>query len=191
MNRTPRQRKCPVCQEEFTPRRIPGTLKITKCCLNPGCVMDYAQGVKAKDFNRETKAMKDKFLDNDSSHWKKKAQKAFNEFIRLRDADLPCVSCDKPHDWHGQFHAGHYKTTGARPDLRFNEDNCHKQCSVCNNHLSGNLADYRLELENRIGPDRLLALEVVLKAKRMSVDDYKEIHQKYTAKIKELKISSK
>jgi hypothetical protein len=131
--------------------------------------------------------MKDKFLDNDVSHWKKKAQKAFNEFIRLRDAHLPCVSCDKPYDWHGQWHAGHYKTTGARPDLRFNEDNCHKQCSVCNNHLSGNLANYRLELENRIGMDRLLALEVVLKSKPIRLADYKEIHVNYTAKIKELK----
>lgn len=184
MNRTPRPRPCPVCREEFTPKRI--GLKITKCCLNPGCVLDYAQGIRAKDYDRQTKDMKKKLLDNDKSHWKQKAQKAFNEFIRLRDANDGCISCDKPHDWHGQWHAGHYKTVGARPDLRFCEDNCHKQCSVCNNYLSGNLANYFHKLRDKIGSDGILSLEMIREVKT-TVDYYKDIHRIYTGKIRELK----
>jgi hypothetical protein len=67
------------------------------------------------------------------SYFIKQAQHAFNEFIRYRDRDFPCISCGRHHD--GQYHAGHFRTTGASPELRFDEDNCHKQCSACNNHL--------------------------------------------------------
>ena len=34
-----------------------------------------------------------------------------------RDFDKPCVSCGNYHQ--GQWHAGHYLTVGARPELRF------------------------------------------------------------------------
>jgi len=181
----PKERRCPVCQEMYTPKRY--GLRLTCCCDNAGCRLDYAQGVRAKESEKAARSRKKAFLDDDKAFQRAKAQKAFNEFIRLRDAALGCVSCDKPAAWHGQWHAGHYKTTGARPDLRFNEDNCHKQCSVCNNHLSGNLANYRAELENRIGMDRLLALGVELTPKKYTAADYKNIHATYAAKVKELK----
>ena len=35
---------------------------------------------------------------------------------------------------------------GAMPSLRFNTHNVHKQCSACNNHLSGNMIEYRINL---------------------------------------------
>jgi len=140
--------------------------------------------VKAK---KEHVVQKRDFLSKDKAFQKAKAQKSFNEFIRLRDKDLPCVSCDKPKDWHGQWHCGHFKTVGARADLRFNEDNASKQCSKCNNYLSGNLVNYRFELIKRIGEPRVLALDVELPAPRLKASDYEEIHKQYQQKIKELK----
>lgn len=189
MNKPLKERRCAVCRELYTPKRI--GLKITKVCLNAACVLDWAQGVRAKEAEKAARSRKKAFLDDDKAFQRAKAQKAFNEFIRLRDAALGCVSCCKPATWQGQWHAGHYKTTGARPDLRFNEDNCHKQCSVCNNHLSGNLANYRAELENRIGMGRVLALSVELKPKKYTAADYKNIHAVYSAKVKELKNAPK
>jgi hypothetical protein len=179
-----KQKRCPVCLEMYTPKRY--GLRLTRCCENAGCRLDYAQGVKDKEAGKDNAKKKREFLANDSSHQKKRAQKAFNEYIRLRDAALPCVSCDKTADWHGQFHAGHYKTTGARGDLRFNEDNCHKQCSVCNNHLSGNLAMYRIELERRIGSERLAVLERVGEPVKHTAKDYAEITKTYQSKIKQI-----
>lgn len=120
------------------------------------------------------------------SDWLKEAQKAFNEFIRLRDKDLPCISCGRYHE--GQYHAGHYRSVGACPELRFNEDNVNKQCSVCNNHKSGNIGDYRLGLIEKIGLERVEFLERKDHPPlKLSVEEIKELIKVYRAKVRELK----
>ncbi|RKZ92284.1 MAG: recombination protein NinG [Gammaproteobacteria bacterium] len=116
--------------------------------------------------------------------WLKEAQAEFNKFCRARDRNQPCISCQRHHD--GQYHAGHYMTVGGHPELRFNEDNCHKQCSACNNHLSGDIARYRVNLERKIGPKRLAALEGPHEPLKLTIDDIKLIKVKYRGKVKEL-----
>ena len=95
---------------------------------------------------KEDRAKREKLKSR--AQWLKEAQQAFNAWIRLRDADKPCISCGRHHE--GQWYAGHYLSTGARPELRFEPLNVHKQCSACNTHLSGNLVLYRAELVRRI-----------------------------------------
>lgn len=184
-----KERRCAVCREVYTPKRI--GLKITKVCLNAGCVLDYAQGIKAKELEKAARSRKKEFLDDDKTFQRAKAQKAFNEFIRLRDAELGCISCEKPATWQGQWHAGHYKTVGARADLRFNEDNAHKQCSVCNNYLSGNLVNYRNSLIDKIGMGKVLELETEWRPNKFTAEDYRNVYKKYSAKVKELKNETK
>jgi hypothetical protein len=160
---------------------------LSKVC-SMACSLDFVDKQKDVKVKQEHVKQKKTFLDNDKSFQRAKSQKAFNEFIRLRDASLGCISCDKPSDWGGQWHAGHYKTVGARPDLRFNEDNVHKQCSQCNNFLSGNLAQYRMALIAKIGSQRVLMLETDSETpKKYTASDYAVIHAEYSAKIKELK----
>ncbi len=119
-------------------------------------------------------------------YWRDKAQHAFNAFIRERDRDLGCVSCDKPANWNGQWHASHWKSVGARPDLRFNPDNCQKACSQCNLWLSGNPIPFKDELVRRIGVERVEALEGPQETKRYRREDYQAIEAEYKAKLKEL-----
>ena len=139
---------------------------------------------KEREFKAQTAKMKKEQRESDTSWWKDSAQKAFNKFIRLRDAELGCASCNKPSSWRGQWHASHFKSVGARPDLRFNEDNCHKACSVCNNYLSGNVGEFRKRIIEKIGIDRLLVLESDDGPCRLSIDDLKNIRAKYLAATK-------
>jgi len=84
---------------------------------------------------------------------KAKVQRVFNKWIRNRDKDLPCISCLK---WANKFDAGHFWAMGSKSSLRYNEDNCHKQCSFkCNKNLSGNQGEYRIQLIKKIGIDRV------------------------------------
>lgn len=107
----------------------------------------------------------------------KLTQREFNAYIRLRDANLPCVSCGRFHQ--GQWHAGHYRTTKAQPALRYNELNCNRQCSSCNNHLSGAITEYRIELIRRIGIDLVEWLERDFPAPKWTIDELKALRQYY------------
>ena len=92
-----------------------------------------------------------------------KAQKAFNEFIRYRDqigGYFYCISCGEMKKVQGvQLQAGHYFKTSIDPSLRFDERNVNGQCNKCNTHLSGNEANYRMGLVQKIGEQEVIELE--------------------------------
>ena len=173
---------CRVCKEKFTPKYT----TMQKTCDDIECAIAWGKQVQAKNFKEETKRLKKILRATDKGYWLKKAQEVFNQWIRIRDANKPCISCGTlgPSQWH----AGHYKTVGGHPELRFNEDNIHRQCAQCNNFKSGNIAEYRPRLEYRIGLERLLALEGHHKMKKYTIDDLKDIVTDYRKRIKDAKI---
>jgi len=112
---------------------------------------------KAKAFNRETRRLKESIKPK--TKWLNELQTQVNKYVRLRDINDGCISCDKTSDWAGQWHCGHYFSRGHSSSLRFNLWNMHKQCSVCNNHLSGNVGEYTPKLISKIGIERFNYLE--------------------------------
>ena len=122
------------------------------------------------------------------SYWMKRAQSAFNAWVRARDDGQPCISCGRFHQ--GQNHAGHYRPAGSNPELRFEPDNCHLQCAPCNSHLSGNLGKYRPALIAKIGIERVERLEGPHEPKRYRKEDYQAIEAEYKAKLKELQLNA-
>ena len=151
------------CGKEFTPRSSTHRVCSPKCAI---------KAVKEQDKARR-EAVKPR------SKWLQEAQAALNAWIRARDAADPCVSCGRFHD--GQWHAGHYLSTGARPELRFTETNVHKQCAPCNTHLSGNLVLYRAELIRRVGLLEVERLEGPHPSAKWTVEQLKEIKSRYVA----------
>jgi len=173
--------KCKVCKEKFEPRCF-----LQKACENPACLAAWVRDERGKEIKKRHAKEKRQLKNNDKRLRTKEAQAAFNAYIRERDKESGCISCDKDKNWNGQWHAGHFYTTKARPDIRFNDDNCHKQCSVCNNFLSGNIGEYRPSIIEKIGQERFIALSLN-KVKRYECHELKEIELKYKAKLKELK----
>ena len=171
--------KCKICKEEYKRERAGQTVCSYKCSL------EYARRTLKKKKESEVRLDKKTFLRGDIGHLKKVAQKTFNEFIRMRDKDLPCISCGttKPI----QYHAGHYKNQGGFGYLRFNELNCHKQCSVCNNHRSGNLVPYRVALIEKIGLEEVKILEKPNVIKKWSAEELLDVIAEYKIKVKSLK----
>ena len=189
------RRKCAVCREWFHPARNEQFVCSFECASAHGKkqVEKARQDAQRKELKQQRDAEKAERKRSAErrqavkplSYFRNQAQQAFNEFIRYRDRQLPCISCGRHHD--GQYHAGHYRTTGANPELRFNEDNCHKQCAPCNNHLSGNLAAYRPALIARIGQARFDALMGPHELPKWGREDYMRIRDTYRAKLKALK----
>lgn len=178
--------RCKQCKAKWELTEMVSTPSRLGYFCNYDCAAIYGLNNIPKGQKLQKKqASKDlrEFKANDKSVLMPKAQTAFNKFIRERDKNLPCISCQRFHT--GQYHAGHYKTVGARGDIRFNEDNCHKQCSVCNNHLSANIAEYTPRLIEKIGQERFDKL-IKVGIKSYSVEDLKSIIEKYKVKYKEL-----
>jgi hypothetical protein len=120
------------------------------------------------------------------SDWLKEAQTACNAYIRERDGEI-CISCgtQKPEI---QFAAGHYKSRGSSPALRFHPMNIHSQCNqYCNLQLSGNISNYRPELIKKIGILQVEWLEGKHEAQHWTIDDIKEIKAHYKEQLKLLK----
>lgn len=175
-----RAKTCRACGNKFEP--IKSTQVI---CYSLPCAITHTQNLKAKRERKETKERKAKLKTR--RDWLREAQAAFNRYIRTRDMGRPCISCGRHHT--GQIHAGHYLSTGARPELRFDERNVHAQCAPCNTYLSGNLVNYRTGLVAKIGIDLVEWLEGSHEATHYSIDELKEIKKKYTRLSRELEAS--
>ena len=175
----PKQTKiCKICKAEFKPFNT-----TQKVC---GWVCASEIGKHAQRKNQEKRARKEKlnFRKSDKSFRLAQAQIWFNKYIRLRDEKDPCISCQRHHK--GQYHAGHYRSVGAARQLRFNEDNCHKQCSACNNYKSGNIAEYRINLIKKIGLNRVEELENSNKVKKYELEEIRLIEALYKQKCKDI-----
>ena len=71
--------------------------------------------------------------------------------------------------------------------MTFNEDNVHLQCEYCNTYKHGNPIDYRINLINKIGVDRVEYLENNRhKTKKYTREELYEIIDKYKKKVKSI-----
>lgn len=182
----PKPKKCknPACGISFPPQRLGQAVCSPKCGL---AIKDVNQAKARKSLadigRKELRAAKVK-IKSRAQHMKE-AQTAFNAWIRERDIGLPCVSCGRHHN--GQWHAGHYRTVGGNPELRFEPLNVWRQCAPCNNHKSGDIVNYRLELVRRIGVDKVDWLEGPHEPRRHTIEQLQAIKADYRAKTRELK----
>ena len=178
------KRKCKVCKAEFQKTSPLHSLCSGKCAIEHMANLKVKKDASERKISRlETKIKLDK-IKTKQEHLKE-AQRWFNLFIRLRDDKEPCISCQRYHT--GQYHGGHYRTVGSAPHLRFNELQVHKQCAPCNNHLSGNIVNYRINLIKKIGVEAVESIEGNNDPLHLTIDDIKAIKLKYKLKCKELK----
>lgn len=170
---------CKICKGTFEPR-----VSLQAVC-SPKCAQAHAEqkrvkldAQKAKQERQERRQALDKLKPR--GWYVAQAQTAFNRWIRFRDDKLPCISCG---EFRNGWDAGHYLARSIRPELRFNEDNCHKQCKFCNNYNKGRAsAQYRPRLIERIGPERVEALEAPHPPVRWTIEELKAIRAEYAGR---------
>lgn len=142
---------------------------------------------KSREFNTETKRRREK--NKSRSDWLDDLQKLVNQYVKIRDKGKPCCTCGTTKDV--QYCAGHYLSRGARPELRFVLTNIHLQCNFhCNNHLSGNRAEYDKFIISTYGQDHynfLVGPYPSLKELFPHIDDIRSEMSRYRALIKDMK----
>ena len=173
--------KCAICRAEFERRYM-----TSKTCGDPICKAELKRQKERKKAEREsTRIRKEKLKSRND--WLNDVQRVFNAYIRARDGNI-CISCGTQSP-DIQYCAGHYRSRGAAPQHRFNEDNVHSQCNHhCNLRLSGNIVNYRPALIKKIGLAAVEALENDNSARYYAIEDIRELITHYKAKVKELKL---
>lgn len=179
-------RRCYLCKTKVPEAdAVIGQLKAF-CCVEH--LLEWAKSEKGKQFTKkairkDVKERKDKLKTR--SDYMREAQIAFNAYIRVRDKGRACVSCggiqgDIKHG--GSFDAGHYRSVGSAPHMRFVVFNCHSQCKKCNNHLSGNAIVYRNALCKRFGSEFVERLDNNNQIRRFDIPYLKRIKQIFNKK---------
>ena len=168
---------CKQCKAEFEPARP------LQVCCGPKCAVERATHQRSKKDRAELRIAKERLKSR--GDWAREAQTAFNAYIRARDKDKPCISSGV---MQATWDAGHYRSVGSCPSLRFCELNVHKQSVHDNQYLHGNLISYRRGLIERIGQDKVDWLEGPHEPKHYSIEELKKLKQTYKQKLKELKI---
>lgn len=187
-----RRTLCPHCRTKLDPGQR----------IHPQCIAGFAEAEGAKAERKRQKQVRAAARVEKAETRRRKeaiktipqltnaAQLAFNAYIRVRDqaAGYDCISSGRPLDWSGNgVDAGHYRSTGAAPHLRFNEDNCHAQSKHDNQFLAGNAIDYRIGLIGRIGLARVEALEANNEIRKWTREELLAIRTDYRAKAKQAK----
>lgn len=173
------------CKKKFEPKQF------AQVVCDWSCAVEYGVQQKLKKTRLERLKERKEYKDTKEKlktrqEWLKEAQQLVNKYVRLRDSHLGCVSCDKPANWDGQWHASHFRSVGAAPQLRFNLWNIHKSCSVCNNWKSGNLAEYAPRLRDKIGNDKVDWLLSYNESSNYTVEYAKRLKGIFKRKIKRL-----
>lgn len=179
--------KCKVCQTSYTKTR-----PLQKVC-SALCALEISKTIQkkivAKEQAQDRKETRQKL---DAMQTKpelvKKAQTAFNAYIRARDAGKPCICCGKPLGTEpNSFDAGHFRSVGSAPHMRFVEDNVHGQTKHCNNYLGGNVLAYRKGLIERIGLARVEQIEADNTVRKYTHEGLREIAKQYRAMTQAIK----
>ena len=179
--------RCTGCKENF-PResmhKMPkGSFHTIDCALKyvrrqEDAARKRSAAKSRREYREVTTSLKKAYSKTDVRHNLKLTQAVFNTFIRLRDKNEPCISCDQSPN-HGQRHASHYRSVGACSVLRFNEDNVSASCAQCNSMKSGNITEYRIRLVKKIGATKVDWLECQNEPRRYSCQELIELRAHY------------
>jgi Bacteriophage Lambda NinG protein len=178
---------CKICKAKFVPRR-----PMQSCCGYPmPCEATKADQLAAKSAARRAKTQRGETKQRleaikPRQKWLKEAEAAINKYVRLRDLQLGCVSCDKTAHWDGQWHASHFRSVGASSATRFHLWNIHKACSICNNWKSGNLSEYEPRLRAKIGDAKVDWLRTQTHTVVYSIEYLKRLKLIFQRKVKNL-----
>lgn len=109
--------------------------------------------------------------------------KIFNEFIRLRDAGKPCISCGK----FTTLQAGHYHSCRYL-SIRWDEKNVNGQCVHCNVFNQGNFFGYAGGIRKRYGQNAITLLDIKKNNTwKPTTFELNLLIDEYTNKVKQLK----
>ena len=170
---TLKPKKCRICRCTFTP------ISSMAIACSVQCAIDHSRKVAAQKEARVKREDRKSLRERKAKlktrrEWIAEAQVVVNRVARLRDilAGRGCISCGARPDWRygGSVDAGHFRSVGSAPHMRFYLPNIHLQCKRCNRDLGSNTVEYRKGLVERITINRVEEIESMQWTAKWSIE---------------------
>ncbi|HDR1925715.1 TPA: recombination protein NinG [Pasteurella multocida] len=192
MTKKPKVHRCKVCGNYFVKNKSTQKVCSVDCAIKIS--KEEARKKREKIQRSERLATKKRMTalkEKNKTHNEliKDAQEAVNKYIRARDVNQCCISCGTPliaEQLGGGFDAGHYRSRGSAPHLRFYTLNIHGQCKKCNRYHGGNYHQFRIGLIERLGVEKVEQIEADQRPRHYSKDDLRRIKKIFNKKARML-----
>lgn len=149
-------KSCAHCRSEFTPMR-----PLQRVC-SPICAARSVKAKKAAD-RAEFKERKEKAKPR--SKWMAECQTIVNRYVRLQALSRGegCYTCGATpaQKFGGTYDAGHFRSVGSAPHLRYWLPQIKLQCIPCNRHKGGMALAFRQALVRDHGQEWVERLEAM------------------------------
>ncbi|HHE3608638.1 TPA: recombination protein NinG [Pasteurella multocida] len=188
----PKEHKCKVCGSYFVKSKSTQKVCSVDCAIKLSKEESRKKREKIQRSERlATKKRMTALKEKNKTHNEliKEAQEAVNKYIRARDVNQCCISCGTPliaEQLGGGFDAGHYRSRGSAPHLRFYTLNIHGQCKKCNRYHGGNYHQFRIGLIERLGIEKVEQIEADQRPRHYSKDDLRRIKKIFNKKARML-----
>ncbi len=187
-----RRTRCPHCKAKLdTGQRI-----------HPACIDGYAEAqaakaerAKAKKARADAKveraeARRRKEAIKPRAKWLAECQAIVNRYVRLRALARGegCYTCGATPEqkFGGTYDAGHFRSVGSAPHLRYWMPQIKLQCIPCNRHKGGMPMAFRQHLVRDHGEDWVTRLEAIQHVAKFDVDYLKRLKAVITKKVRRL-----
>lgn len=182
-------RKCKVCRTAFEPDRPMQRVCGGACALTLA-ITDRARKVKAAAAQERKKDRARREVIKSRADWAREAQTAVNRYVRLRDmaAGRGCITCGAypAQKWGGTMDAGHFRSVGSAPHLRFYLPQIAMQCVTCNRYKGGRALDFRAALAKQRGPEWVEKLESMQGLAKFNIEYLKRIKKIFSKKARRI-----
>lgn len=175
------QKICKQCKHGFDPARPMQTV------CSPLCASRYVRS-KKKEEREEVKRRKESVKSR--SKWLSECQAVINKYVRLKAFcnGEGCYTCGATplQKRGGTYDAGHFRSVGSAPHIRFWIPQIRLQCTTCNRHKGGVALLFRQALVRDHGNQWVEDLEARQEVAKFTVDYLKRLKDVMGRKVKRL-----
>lgn len=192
-----RRTTCPQCRKKFTAEE-----KAAHRLIHPECIEAYAEAEAAKAERKKAKELRalqriERAADRKKreelkprAKWLAECQVIVNKIVRLTALRRGegCYTCGATPEqkFGGTYDAGHFRSVGSAPHLRFWMPQIKLQCIVCNRHKGGMALAFRRALIREHGNEWVERLEAMNHIAKFDIDYLKRFKTVMGKKLRRL-----
>lgn len=168
----PKPRPCPICRNSYVPFQPMQAVCSPRCAMKKVRLAKVEERLSEKAERAETKRRKEAIKPR--AKWLAECQAIVNRYVRILalSRGQGCFTCGAmpQQKFGGTYDAGHFRSVGSAPQLRYWIPQIKIQCIPCNRHKGGMALSFRKALVEDHGDEWVDRLESMNHSAKFDVD---------------------